>query len=197
MAGRERQLVDESVTDVAGMRRAFRVGPMTRLLPTKHEAMQLMLGLLGLAADAAWGHRGPVFFLVCVAVGLVCELASRPLWSFHPSLAQSAWTVRGVSLFIGIAWAGLITGGLAVASRLGGEVPLPFIVVLGVVMGVLGNVIESLFAWTGALQYRVEHPVLAFPFRRAPLVFGVPASIRFGYFTSFVGLAFGLSVALG
>jgi len=25
----------------------------------------------------------------------------------------------------------------------------------------------------------------------------VPASIRFGYFTSFVGLAFGLSVALG
>lgn len=159
--------------------------------------MQLTLGLLGLAADAAWGHRGFVFFLVCVAVGLVCELASRPLWSFHPSLAQSPWTVRGVSLFIGIAWAGLITGGLAVASRLGAEVPLPFIVVLGVVMGVLGNVIESLFAWTGALQYRVEHPVLAFPFRRAPLVFGVPASIRFGYFTSFVGLAFGLSVALG
>ena len=178
------------------MTHAARVGLMTRWKPTTHEVMQLGVGLAGLAADAAWGHRGVAFFLVCVAVGLVCELASRPLWAFHPALANSAWTVRGVSLFIGIAWAGLISGGLALATKLGAVVPAPPLLVLAVVMGVLGNAIESVFAWTGALTYRVDHPVLAFPFRRAPLLLGVPASIRVTYFTTFTLLALGLSVAL-
>jgi hypothetical protein len=159
--------------------------------------MQLGVGALGLSADAAWSQRGPWFFLACVAVGLVAELLSRPLWRFSPALENSAWTVRGVSLFIGVAWAGLISGGLALATTLGGVVPAPFIVVLAVVMGVLGNLVESVFAWTGALTYRVEHPVLAFPFRRAPLVLGVPASIRVTYFTTFAALALGLSLALG
>lgn len=162
-------------------------------LPSRQEVAQLVVACLGVALDLAVGHRGLLFLTSCVLVGLLFEVACKPLWTFHDDVARSRYTVRGVNLFVALAWMGLISGGLVVTSWLEQSSGWPRVVSLAVTFGVLGNVVESLFAATGALRYHLNHPLLAFPFERAPLVLGVPLAIRAGYFTSIPALAWLLS----
>ena len=161
--------------------------------PSRQEAAQLAVAIIGVSLDAAFGHRGVLFLGTCVLVGLMFEFVCKPLWTFHDDVASSRYTVRGVNLFVSLAWMGLISTGLVVASGLETPTGWPRLVSVVVTFGVLGNVVESLFAATGALRYHLDHALLAFPFQRAPLVLGVPLSIRAGYFTTIPTLAWVLS----
>ncbi len=146
----------------------------------------------GALADVTVTRHGPAVFVASVVVGLLFEWLARPLWTFHPQLLASRFTVRGVNLFVGLGWAGVLSLGLAgsaVLQRAG----LPEVVAVALAVGVCGNLVESLFFRAGVLRYRLEHPLLAFPFQRAPVLLDVPVSIRFGYFTSMAVLAAGLS----
>ena len=52
----------------------------------------------------------------------------------------------------------------------------PRLLAIALSFGVFGNLVESLFASTGALRYHLDHKLVAFPFRKGPLVLGVPLS---------------------
>lgn len=151
--------------------------------PNTLEVAHLGIAVVGAALHVASGGMLVVLPLAVVA-GLAFEALLSSLWTFHEDLRTSRYTVRGVNLFVGLAWMGLICGCLFVAGRLETRLGLHRLVSLVLAFGLVGNLVESVFASLGALHYRLDHRLLAFPFRRAPVVLGVPLSIRTGYFTT-------------
>jgi hypothetical protein len=155
-------------------------------------------GMAGVAAfgaimAATFWPGGVVVLGPMVMVGLVFEALARPLWTLHEALTKSRFTLFGVNLFVGLAWAGVVGVSLGAAAVLEGMVRIPLWAAWALCFGVCGNVVESAFAQTGALRYRLEHPLLAFPFRTTPTLWRVPVTIRAGYFSSVAGLVWGVA----
>lgn len=155
-----------------------------RWLPSLHELAQAAVGLVGIALISLTRSPGWPFYAGALLGGLAFELALKPLWTFHPALRDSRFTVRGVNLFVGIAWVGMISLGLVAAWALERQTGWSTLLTLVLAFGLIGNLIETLFARMGALQYRLDHRLLAFPFTRAPVLLGVPLSIRTGYWST-------------
>lgn len=162
--------------------------------PSGLELAHVVVAIIGAALHLALG--GNVWVVpAAIVAGLVFEKLLTSLWTFHETLRRSPYTVSGVNLFVGLAWMGLICACLSASTTLESGSGLPRLVCLMVAFGLVGNVVESGFAAMGTLHYRLENRLLAFPFRKAPVVLGVPLSIRTGYFTTLPVMAWALTGA--
>lgn len=165
-----------------------------RWFPSLHELAQAAVGLLGIGLISLTLAPGWTFYAGALLGGLAFEVALKPLWTFHPALRDSRFTVRGVNLFVGVAWVGLVSLGLVGASALEHRTGWSTLLSLIIAFGCIGNLVETLFARMGALEYRLDHRLLAFPFTRAPVILGVPLAIRTGYWSTLPLAIWGVTV---
>jgi len=146
-----------------------------------------VLGLFaaGIVCNALYTHLPSQFIALVASVGLAFEYATRSLWTYNKNIQHSPFTIHGVNLLLGLGWVGLILLGLGLSKFLSVSFSIQhqlIAVILGI--GVVGNIIEQLYLHLHIFTYNTNKKIFRFPFNKLIMIYGIPLSVRLGYFTS-------------
>ena len=128
-------------------------------------------------------------FLILTLTGLLFEIFTRSFWTYSEEFRQSIFTIQGtdVSISAAFSWAGVIMICVNLSALAGGFMNFPYKNVVSsiIIMGVVGNCIETVCARWGMFTYDESWITKMIFFKKSIYVLDVPLMVRIGYFTSF------------
>jgi hypothetical protein len=131
-------------------------------------------------------------FLLLTIIGLLFEILTRSYWTYTEEFRQSIFSIQGtdVSISAAFSWAGVIMICVNLSALAGGFMNFPYknAVSAIIIMGIVGNCIETICARWGMFTYNESWITKMIFCKKSIYVWDVPLMVRIGYFTSFGAL---------
>jgi len=134
-------------------------------------------------------HWNIAFAVILVLIGLSFELMTASSWTYSREFRKSLFVVNNtdVSLMAAFSWAGVLMFFCALSSLLldhvvfsGSRVIIPVLIV-----GIGGNILETVCLRWGMFIYNNTPVTRMFILHDPMFIWGVPLSVRLGYFIIF------------
>jgi len=156
----------------------------SKLVLSKLEWYVLGLFAVGILCNVLYTHYSVLFVIALYCAGITFELLTKSLWTYAPEIYKSPFTVKGVNLILGLGWVGAILLGLGLAKFLQVELSIPLFLSLIIGIGIVGNLAEQFYHYIGLFTYNLDQKILAWPFDKVILIWGIPLTVRLGYFST-------------
>jgi hypothetical protein len=161
---------------------------MTRSI-TKYDTLFLFEVLVGLILNHCIAHVSVAVILGLVLVGLSFEILTRRYWTYSNEFRASLFTIEGtdVSIAAGVSWAGVLIICVNVSKALLQYVHVPCadLLVSVLVVGLLGNILETVCCTWGMFVYNKSWITNLGFLKKDFYLWRVPFTVRIGYFISF------------
>lgn len=155
---------------------------------TRYDLAVAVVAILGLLCEIFVNRLGIRTIVGLFFFGLFFELITKNLWLYNLQQRRSVFTISGtlVSYLAALGWVGLLSAGISLNSlwhHFFPALPSFWVGVLG--LGLLGNLVETLYWKLGYFEYNEESRLVRGFLPRLVRFIGVPVSVRLGYFLLF------------
>ena len=156
---------------------------------TKYDVLFFYECCCALFVNAQLLHWTTPTIIALILIGLTFEVVTCSSWSYSEVFKRSFFVVEGTDISIAAAfsWAGVLMIFSAASCAIPSDVLFPNMmwVVPTLIVGVGGNIIETLcFRW-GMFTYNNTPVTRMFFLPRPIFIWGVPLAVRLGYFMIF------------
>lgn len=156
---------------------------------TKYDTLFLIEVLIAFILNHYIVNLSITVFLILTLTGLLFEILTRSFWTYSDEFRMSIFTINGtdVSISAAFSWAGVIIICVNLSALISESIIFPYnITILSIIiMGIVGNCIETLCARWGMFIYNDNWVTKMILFKKSIYVWGVPLMVRLGYFTTF------------
>ena len=156
---------------------------------TKYDTLFLYEIVIGVILNQYFAHVPTTIILSLVLIGLTFEILTSHYWTYCEEFRRSFFTIEGsdVSLSAGISWAGVLVICMNISVIILKQFHFAFdvLVVSVVVVGIIGNILETVCCKWGMFTYTKSWVSRMIFFKKEVCLWNVPLLVRVGYFISF------------
>jgi hypothetical protein len=156
---------------------------------TKYDTLFLSEILLAFILNHFIVRLSMTAFLLLTLIGLLFEIITRSFWTYSEEFRRSIFTIEGtdVSIAAAFSWAGVIMICVNLSALAQGFVDFPYKNAVSsiIVMGIVGNCLETICARWGMFTYDESWITRMIFCKKSVYVLDVPLMVRIGYFVIF------------